>query len=170
MITVAKLLRKNQKGQALVEFLVFLPFMLMIYSVTHSMSNAIFASINQQKALRGYFYFKTAGNSHIPAPTAGAGGDFFSDKRQFGFQAFGWMERLDGEEPVAPCFKFNLLLGQDDEDECEESYSEPTTQFIRVMTVYGVCGASYVRVNENVEAYPKAAIAGDAISRCSIIQ
>ena len=170
MITVAKKLLKNQKGQSLVELLVFLPFMLMIYSITHSMSNAIFASINQQKALRGYFYFKSAGNSTLPAPTAGPGVDTYARFSQFGMQAFGWMERLDGENPVAPCFKFNLLLGEDAEDDCEESYSEPSTQFIRVMSVYGICGATYSRTERGVEPFPRVDVRGNPILRCSKLE
>lgn len=166
----AKKIIKNQKGQSLVELLVFLPFMLMIYSITHSMSNAIFASINQQKALRGYYYFKAAGNSTLPAPTAAGTEDAYAEFSQFGMQAFGWMERLDGRTPVAPCFKFNLLLGEDSEDECEESYSEPTTQFIRVMTVYGICGATYSRTDRGVEPFPRVNVRGNPILRCSKLQ
>lgn len=170
MIMAANKIIKNKKGQALFEFLIFLPFMLMMYSVTLSMSNAISASINQQKVVRGYFYFKVAGNSTIPAPI-NTGQDTFANFRNFGMHAYGWMEKLDGRTPVAPCFKFNLLLGEDEEDECEESYSEPTTQFIRVMTAYGVCGATYSRgENSDPQAYPLVDTSGAAATRCYLIQ
>lgn len=167
MIMDAKL--KSQKGQAVVEFLVFLPFILMMYSVTLSISNAINASINQQKFARSYFYFNAAGNSTLPYPRRDnpEPSDGWS---LFGMQIMGWSTRLDGREPVAPCYKFNLPLGENEEDTCDEGYSAQSTNFIRVMTVYGVCGATYGKNGDYPVAFPRAGGGSNVIARCSIVQ
>lgn len=144
----------THKGQALVEFLIFLPFILMMYSLILSISNSINASINQQKITRSYFYFLAAGNSTLPYPGRESS-DPYKSWRQFGMQIMGWSEKLDGKNPVAPCYKFNLLLGNEDGDECESAYTEPTTQFIRIMTVYGICGATYSDNDGFPVAYPR---------------
>jgi hypothetical protein len=46
----------NQEGQAVFELLIFLPFLLFLYTIYYTAGNAINGSINQQKAVRGYFY------------------------------------------------------------------------------------------------------------------
>ena len=119
---------KNEDGQAIVEFLLFLPFMLMMYSVSMSISNAINASINQQKVTRSYFYYKVMNNSTLPLarrddidPTSGW--------KMFGSEIMGWAKELYQERvPVAPCFKFTLPLGEDAKDKCEDTYSGRSTQ------------------------------------------
>lgn len=133
----------SQKGQGLIEFLLFVPFMLMMYSVVLTISNSLNASINQQKIARSYFYYRLQNNSMFPQP--GRDGVEQSESWQFfGMQIMGWAETFQGSSstPVAPCFKLKLPLGTVEDDGCEESYSEETTQFIRVATVYGVCGAT----------------------------
>mgnify|MGYP001231508587 FL=1 len=40
---------QNEDGQSIIEFLLFLPFIIMMYSVVMSLGSAINASINQQK-------------------------------------------------------------------------------------------------------------------------
>ena len=44
----------NRKGQAIFEFIIFLPILLILYGVLVSVSSAINGSINQQKATRGF--------------------------------------------------------------------------------------------------------------------
>jgi hypothetical protein len=140
-------LLKNQKGQSLIEFVLFLPFMMMIYSVIINVSGAINASLNQQKVTRAYFYYNMQNNSTIPKPRRN-GPDPSDSWQKFGMQIMGWATELadssgDGGLPVAACFKFNLPLGTGEEDNCEDAYSGKATQYIRVGTVYGVCGATY---------------------------
>jgi hypothetical protein len=145
---ISKLL-KNQEGQSLIEFVLFLPFMMMIYSVIINVSGAINASLNQQKVTRAYFYYNMQNNSTIPKPRRN-GSDPSDSWQMFGMQIMGWATELadgsgDGGLPVAACFKFNLPLGTGEADNCKEAYSGKTTQYIRVGTVYGVCGATYQR-------------------------
>lgn len=152
---------KNEKGQGLIEFLIFLPFMLMMYSVSMNISNSINASINQQKITRAFFYYRNMNNSTIPKPRRDGQEEPANTWQKFGMEIMGWSEFLAGDQPVAPCFKFLLPLGESTDDECEESYSGKSSQFIRVQTVYGVCGASYEKISglngKETVAFPRAA-------------
>lgn len=176
MIMAVKKIKKldvlgNENGQAIMEFLLFLPFMLMMYSVSMSLSNAINASINQQKITRSYFYYRNMNNSTIPRPRRD--GQIPSESwKVFGTQIMGWNEKLvAGENPLAPCFKFALPLGEGVGDSCEDSYSKLSTQYIRVQTVYGVCGATYVKDGKHNIPYPRGASGGSApLQHCVIVE
>ncbi|MEI8346210.1 MAG: hypothetical protein WCG27_02000, partial [Pseudomonadota bacterium] len=61
--------KKSQQGQSIFEFLIFFPFLLILFFSFSVVGGAINSSINQQKAARGYFFKMTRGNSRIP--TAG---------------------------------------------------------------------------------------------------
>jgi len=145
---------KKQKGQALFEFIVFVPFLLMLYSLTLTISNAFNASINQQKTTRGYFYYTGQNDSYLPSPSRGGGADFSDSFRLFSMSIIGWADRLDGQFPVAPCFELRMPIGDLEDDACDASYNEDKTQFIRVGTVYGVCGANYVKEGPGVGVVP----------------
>lgn len=139
--------KKNQRGQALVEFIMFLPFMLMMYTVVVSLGDAIHGSINQQKATRGYFYYRLQNNSQISKPQRN-GSTLYNDQwTNFGHIFIGWTDYLDGETPYLPCYKLNLPFAPAADDRCDEAYDSVTTQFIRVGTVYGLCGASMQKLN-----------------------
>lgn len=153
MITVVKKILVNSNGQALVEFLLFLPFMLMLYATISSIGNAINGSINQQKAARAYFYYVNQNNSTIPKPIPN--NPVEDDWKLFGMQIIGWKEKFaDGTTPVATCYKFELPLGETTDDSCDDGYSGKTTQFIRVGTVYGVCGATYSNNGKEIILLP----------------
>lgn|SRR5690606_28249429 len=158
MIMAVKNLKRqmNQKGQALVEFVLFLPFLIMIYSVLMSIGNSINGSINQQKATRGYMKFRLQNNSYVPKPSWG-GDDLANGMNTFGMWIIGWMEEMEGNTPVKTCYKFNIPIGESDNDECEKTYTKNTTQYIRIGTVLGVCGASYKKVDTGIKLYPYAA-------------
>ncbi len=159
MITVVKKIffeENGEDGQGLVEFLLFLPLMLMFYSTILSISNALNASINQQKIARSYLYYILQNNSTYPKPSR-RGEDPSVAWSMFGTQIIGWAESLDGssQAPVAPCYKLNLPFESREDDACENKYSSNTTQFMRVKTVYGLCGATYVKtVTGNNLAFP----------------
>lgn len=132
---------KNENGQSIIEFLVFLPLMLMIFAVITGIIGSINGSINQQKATRNYMYYRVQNDSTIPKKILNANPHLAWSR--FGMYILGWRERTDGETPVAPCYKLNMPFGTASDDNCDEGYSKTTTQFIRVRTVYGLCGASY---------------------------
>lgn len=143
----------NKDGQALVEFLLFLPFMLMLYATISSLGNSINGSINQQKATRAYFYYINQNNSMIPKPFKGFPVE--DNWRLFGHTIIGWKEKFSsGDKPVATCYKFALPLGDTEGDECDEGYNGKTTQFIRVGTVYGICGATYSNESGKIVLLP----------------
>lgn len=134
---------ENEQGQSVIEFVIFLPLLLMMYTTTMSIANAINGSLNQQKVTRAYFYYTLQNNSSFPKPYRDGSAEPYNYWRHFGMQIMGWTEKLVNEEPVMTCYKFKLPLGKNKSDACEKAYKEKTTQFIRVGTVYGACGATY---------------------------
>jgi hypothetical protein len=143
----AKILLK-EKGQAMMEFVLFLPFMMMMFLSILSIGNSINGSINQQKIVRGYFFYRISNNSTIPRPSRN-GNDPSVAWQTFGMQIMGWAEKFSGNTPVAPCYKFQLPFADTTEDSCEKAYTTPQTQFIRVQSVFGVCGATYTKGASN---------------------
>lgn len=152
----------DENGQALIEFVLFLPFMLMTYSIIMNVSNAINASLNQQKVTRAYFYYRMQNNSTIPKPRRG-GDQPYMNWSTFGMQIVGWAKELEQNKPVAACFKFNIPLGKTEGDKCNQGYSKTTTQYIRVGTVYGVCGATYMNSGGSIMRQPSHGIQGISV-------
>ena len=157
----------GEEGQALIEFILFFPFLLMMYSVTLSIANSINASINQQKVTRAYFYYRLQNNSTAPTPFRQEGNTAWW--RSSGQHINLWGERQIGDQPLAACFKFNVPLGVDQEDSCETSYQNRATQFIRVGTVYGVCGATYLNAQGNVLRLPNGLVKGQGASPETVV-
>ena len=142
---------KSQKGQALIELIVFLPLMLTLYSVIGGFANSINGSINQQKIARSYFYYRIQNNSTIPGTKSGD----FQNWRQFGMFYIGWKDKFEsGDQPVMPCYKINIPFKEDPSDGCEQPYTSNNTLWIRVGTVYGICGGTYITQNNQVYLAP----------------
>lgn len=142
-------MKKNEEGQALLELIIFLPLMFTVYALVTGFANAIFGSINQQKATRAYFYYRVQNNSTIPRRPV-------EPWTVFGSFFVGWREKLVEDNPFQPCYRVSYPLagrGQD-EGSCDEPYSETSTQFMRVGTVYGFCGATYLQRNNAVFLLP----------------
>jgi hypothetical protein len=131
---------KNQKGQALIELIVFLPLMITLYSVIGGLASSINGSINQQKVTRAYFYYRVQNNSTIPGPKSGD----WTTWKKFGMFFIGWKDYFqNGDTPVMPCYKISIPFKDVPADKCEDSYTETKTLWVRVGTVYGVCGGTY---------------------------
>lgn len=143
----------DHKGQALIEFVLFLPFMMMMYMSILTIGNAINGSINQQKITRGYFYYRLSNNSTMPRPLRDPSRPEPSEGWSiFGMQIIGWADKFEGRNPVSACYKFALPF-EDSEEECDDKFTETKTPFIRTETVYGLCGATYQKhtgSNQNV--------------------
>lgn len=137
---------ENEQGQALIELIIFLPLMFMFYAMISGFANAINGSINQQKITRSYFYYRAQNNSTIPKPNKGDGGSYAHENwKQFGMFFIGWRDDFVDGKPMAPCYQLTGPFGPSDSDTCESTeYSQPTTQFIRVQSVYGICGGTYI--------------------------
>jgi hypothetical protein len=151
----------NQNGQAIFEMIFFLPLILILVSMILNIGSAINGSINQQKTTRGYFYARIKNNSNLPMHTLT---QTHSDWKLFGMFFVGWKEKFDsGQFPVQPCYKLSIPFVQPDDSEgtCG-AYSSETTSFIRVGTVYGVCGTTYYN-NQNTVVKVQA-LAGNGVS------
>jgi len=133
----------HSRGQALFEFLVFTPLLLGLIVTFLSVSSAINGNINQQKALRGYIYNIMKGNPFIISNN-----DLkLLSKERASFFAIGYNEKNQGEKPFATCYKMHLFGNSNGGGEnCDSSgRSGSDTRFIRVLTVYGLCAATFLR-------------------------
>lgn len=154
------LMTKDEKGQALLELIIFLPLMFTIYGIVTGFANAIYGSINQQKATRAYFYYRVQNNSTIPVRP-----DPRVNWTKYGTFFVGWRERVQDEAPLAPCYRITIPVSNPADDTCETEYTAgegdtPSTQFMRVGTVYGVCGGTYVKGNNLIFWVPNRADLG----------
>jgi hypothetical protein len=141
---------KNQKGQALIELIIFLPLLVTLYSVIGGFASAINGSINQQKITRSYFYYRAQNNSTIPSPRSTR-----SKWKTFGMFFIGWRDQFKGGEiPVMPCFKITIPFKEDPGDKCEDAYNDTKTLWVRVGTVYGLCGATYLNSDNKTFTVP----------------
>jgi hypothetical protein len=131
---------KSKSGQALIEFILFVPFMMTLYSSILTLASSINGSINQQKHLRGYFYARVKHNSTVPVPF---NIEFLNGIVNVGMVQLGWREKEQNNSAVAPCYRIKSFLGNALNEECEEQ-SGDSTLLIRVKTVYGICGTNYV--------------------------
>ncbi len=171
------ILVSNQKGQALFEMIIFIPFLIFLYTIYSTTGNSISSSINQQKAVRGYFYSLIKGNSYL---------NTFDDLERFrdksikmvGFSAIGWREKSknNGDLSFAPCFKFSTMLKNGSEEDCDDKTREadsdgsPSTRIIRIFTYYGVCGPVYSETSDpNAPAFYMIHPANQSdIAKCSL--
>lgn len=145
----------NNKGQAVFEFLVFMPFLVILYSIIYNVGNSINASINQQKATRSYYYGITKGNSFIFS-SADIKEYVDGGMRTIGLSSVAWRQRSEGngEQSYAPCYTFNGLIKSGVNDECDKRESEEVSRHIRVFTAYGICGPSFLNTGNSVYIDP----------------
>lgn len=145
---------KEEKGQAIFEFIVFLPFFLTFIFLLVSIGGSISGAINQQKATRGYFFYSIKGNSMIPNPDNLKLSSNYG-VQSAGFYAFGWKEYTFGiNTPVAPCFRIHTFAGGEPDEECDDPGSgseENRTNYVRIRTMFGVCTALYELRDEIIE-------------------
>jgi hypothetical protein len=158
--------RKWQEGQSIFEFVVFLPFMLVLYSILMTVGNSINSSINQQKVVRGYYFNILHGDSSLPSK-------IYLDSiransreiRSTGILAIGWREKNAGgggavQIPQASCYRMLPLSTKEmklkssgQSETCEASIDintdGPKTHFVRVKTVFGICGETYATIGNS---------------------
>jgi len=161
---------KNNKGQAIFEFIVFLPFFLILLSVLTTMGGAINGSINQNKAVRGYFYYLVKNNSTIPpAEDLEA---FRGAISATGMYSIGWRDYSAGATPYGPCYRLLSFAtgGEKREEACSDKMLgvEGISTFVKVFSVYGLCSSSYfIGPSGNMEFNPlvNSSITGDCTIR-----
>ncbi len=137
--------RDDEKGQAIFEFILFLPFFFILYVVLSSVAGAINGSINQQKVTRGYFYYVLKHNSFAPRRDELNG--FQGRFNSLAGYAFGHAVRLEGEQPVATCYQNAALTNISARENCEDRDTTGPTKFIRLYTAFGVCTQSFIQEN-----------------------
>lgn len=124
--------------------IIFLPFLIFIFTIFYTVGNALSGTINQQKAVRGYYYQLVKGNSYLVPPS-----DLNDYKdagmEKIGFFAIGWTETDGNTKLTGNCFKFSSMLKSGSTEECESGARDPAEQssFVRTFTMYGVCGPIY---------------------------
>lgn len=136
----------NQKGQAVFEFILFMPFLMFLYMIFYTVGNSLNGSINQQKPVRGYYYHLVKGNSYLLTV---ADLSSFGKKsiEKVGFMAIAYKEHGVGEtKQFGTCFKFSSMLKGNSSEECDspERDSEDSSMYIRLFNAYGVCGPIFV--------------------------
>jgi hypothetical protein len=138
----------NQSGQAIFEFIIFIPFLVFLYMMFYTIGSSISGSINQQKAVRGYFYSLVKNNSYILSKKEL---DELRSQaiKKAGFFSIGWAERIETRSQYANCFQFSSMIKGSNEEECDDSKreTEGSSMFIRMFTAYGVCGGIFIDQN-----------------------
>ncbi|MBT3981308.1 MAG: hypothetical protein HOE90_08135 [Bacteriovoracaceae bacterium] len=154
----------NERGQAVFEFIFFLPFFIHLFVALLSITESINGSINQQKAVRGYYFARIKGSSTIPRPHILAE---LNSVTRIGMSYIGWNIKNVGDSPYAPCYGVPSFGNQLDNEGCDDKYNvtEETTQFIRVKTAFGVCGKTY---DNRSNGFSPSSLTGD-YSSCNSI-
>jgi len=148
----------EESGQSIFEFVLFVPILLGLISIFISVTGAINGSINQQKAVRSYYYFINKGNPKLPSNfdlkvIEKAGGANF---QSIGFFVLGYREKDDQseKEQFAPCYPIHKFGSSDKNETCDDpDFGDNQTSFVRVFTAYGICGASYRPANDDRRWY-----------------
>ena len=131
---------KNENGQAIIEMVIFFPLLALLFMYFLNVTASINGSINQQKITRSYFFARLKNNSLYPFAHDARG----STWSYFGMSFIGWSEKFNNaNEPLAPCYSAKVPFFSTDETSCTDRYSGNKTNYIRVGTVFGICGATY---------------------------
>ncbi len=142
----------NESGQALFEFIMFLPFVLIILHALFTIANSINAGINQQKSLRGY-YFQLLKSDSMGLASEDIDTLHGAGVRFVGFNAIGWKEKfINGDQPASPCFGMTKLIGQNQGQTCDEivTQGEPSA-YIKLFNVFGICTKTYLPNNDSFD-------------------
>ncbi len=113
---------------------------MVLYFIVLGLGNSINGSINQQKVTRAYLFARIKNNPYVPQKSSHE-----PSWSRFGMEMTGFRinEFVAGSEsPEGACYSTPLAGGSDDID-CAENYKDIATKFIRVFTVYGLCGQTY---------------------------
>lgn len=156
----------DAKGQAIFEFILFMPFLFFVLALLISFGNSINNSINQQKFTRRYLYFNLKGNSngiHVSELESMAAAQILG----VSIFSIGWREKSgsNGTSSYIPCRTMPRFLENLPAEDCDDAKSDrgPMSQesaesmteaesrelspYIKVGTLYGVCARTYRFVN-----------------------
>jgi hypothetical protein len=153
----------DEKGQAFFEMIMFVPFMLFLFTLIVTFGNSVNGAINQNKLLRGFFYTTTRNNSY------GHTLKTLTDLQGFGMDSSGlhnlaFAEDSEGNNRFASCYRINRFFGGRNEEECKDRTSgAEESAYIRVFTYYGLCGANW---RYNGQVFENQDFQANTISAC----
>ena len=135
---------KKEEGQAVFEFLVFLPLLMFLLTVLITIGNSINGSINQQKATRRYFFYIIKGNSTLPRYDNLQKLHGYGHTR-VGMSGIGWRGKSEGKTSFGTCYRFLDTFSDNQSDTgCGNPQIEDgKSNFVRIFTYFGVCGETY---------------------------
>lgn len=139
---------QNEEGQAIFEFVIFLPIMIVFYQAIVSIAGSINGSINQQKATRAIVYSRAKGSPLIPMRRI-MERQFNEEGMQFtGIHTFVYADDFGGgggNTPIAHCYKVPAF-GTYEPEECDQPYDDDDNSSPHIVpkTAYGLCGQSYI--------------------------
>lgn len=145
-----KSILNNEHGQALFEAMIFIPILLYLVVMMITIGNSISTSINQNQAARTYTFYIMQGNSD-------GSGAFDIDRLQgqlsvLGSFMIGWSEEMagaSGNNPVGANFKIPSLPWAPASDEnCKDKSNPEDTSCIKIFTLFGVCGETFVKTED----------------------
>jgi hypothetical protein len=140
MVVKKKEIIKNEDGQAIIEMVIFFPLLTLLFFYFLNVTASINGAINQQKITRSYFFARLKNNSMYP---------YAHDIRPstwsyLGMSFIGWSEKFNSsDEPLLPCYTAKVPFFSTQETSCTAQYNGNFTNYIRVGTVFGMCGATY---------------------------
>lgn len=134
----------GEKGQAIFEFLAFMPFLVFLFVVIVTVGNSINTSINQQKFTRRYFYYLSKGDSFV-SDSFDLNNYMNAGATMIGMASVGYRskEGAGGTGAYAPCFRFINSFSSNPNEQCDESVVGNESNYVRVYTFYGACGATF---------------------------
>lgn len=143
---------KNEKGQAIFELIIFLPIFLFLMKTLFDYGDAINHSINQNKAVRSYYFYIAANDTNLP--NLAYLGDFQSKSiKTISLDTFSWSTKTVPDEsqlPSGSCVKVPGFLGNDIPEECDSpAPDEMKSQFIRVYSSFGLCTGTWSSAEDN---------------------
>ena len=124
---------------------VFFPLLALLFFYFLNVTASINGAINQQKITRAYFFARLKNNSLYPF----SHDVISSDWSYAGMSFIGWSEKFNNnDEPLMPCYLAKVPFFSTQETACSNQYSGKATNYIRVGTVFGLCGSSYQKLGQ----------------------
>lgn len=134
----------EESGQALFETVAFIPFFVAFIMIFLKVSSAISGSINQQKALRSYFFRRTQHNSKTPSNNVLTNIHESDGQTKITMVVYGWAQRLEeGAKAYSPCYNLPSVFSNADDEDCDTPPTGGVAGKIRVGTAFGLCGNEY---------------------------
>lgn len=145
---------KSQKGQSVFELIIFMPLFLYMTKVLFDYGDAINHSINQNKVVRGYYYYTISNDSNAPNWSFSEDyylrGNIIGPNAAIGLDSYAWsLDSTAGDlRPKGSCVPVPGFLGNDlASDECRApNIVDGKTRFIRSYSAFGVCTGSWINV------------------------